>query len=64
MVSVECDLAKALGQCLINQINGKRAIVVIDNVSVNNGEYIDYGYPVLKGTALPLVVKTIITGTI
>ncbi|MFW6374203.1 MAG: ethanolamine ammonia-lyase reactivating factor EutA [Thermodesulfobacteriota bacterium] len=48
-----------LGQTLKNLISG-RPLLVIDQVGLREGDYIDIGRPVLDGRAVPLSVKTLI----
>ncbi len=54
------DMAKSLGQAIGQELEGSRDIVCIDNVKVSQGDYIDIGKPIMKGIALPVVVKTLI----
>lgn len=56
-VAVEQDMAKALGQQLGLLLPG-REVLCIDGVKLEDGSYLDVGAPV--GTALPVVVKTLI----
>ncbi|MDR2484696.1 MAG: ethanolamine ammonia-lyase reactivating factor EutA, partial [Treponema sp.] len=58
---IDNDMAKSLGYSLMNALPEKE-IIVLDNVSVENGDYIDIGVPVAQGRVLPVVVKTLIFG--
>ena len=62
LVVVENDLAKALGQALIAQTGKGRAIVCIDAIAVEHGDYIDIGSPVANGNVVPVIVKTLALG--
>ena len=62
LVAVEADMAKALGQLLHNQLQGRRKVVAIDSVRIGQNDYLDLGAPVLNGLAIPVVVKTLILG--
>jgi ethanolamine utilization protein EutA len=58
---LECDTAKALGQALRAR-RGGGAVVCVDSARVETGDYIDLGRPLMGGAALPIVVKTLVTG--
>jgi len=62
ILAVEEDMAKALGQALRSRLGAGRAVVSIDGVSALGGDYLDLGEPVMNGTAVPVAVKTLITG--
>lgn len=57
VVSVEPDMAKALGQAISLQ-KPEAACLCIDRVRLREGDYLDIGKPV--GSALPVVIKTLI----
>ena len=59
-LSVERDMAKALGQALALYLGPRACILCIDRVRLRAGDYLDVGAPV--GPALPVVVKTLILG--
>ena len=54
------DYGKVLGQSLRAILNHDRAIVCVDQVRVESGDYIDVGEPLYSGTVVPVVVKTLI----
>lgn len=60
LVVVREDMAKVLGQCLFAQLPKDYPFVCIDSVDVQNGDYIDIGNPVIEGSVLPIVVKTLV----
>ncbi|WDP90323.1 MAG: ethanolamine ammonia-lyase reactivating factor EutA [Desulfobacter sp.] len=62
MVVVENDLAKALGQALRAQLAGKKKVICIDSVAVENGDYIDIGKGLANGNVVPVIVKTLVFG--
>lgn len=59
IIIIEHDYARALGQTLKNMLSG-RPLLVIDQVGLEEGDYIDIGQPVLDGRAVPLSVKTLV----
>ncbi|WP_319405079.1 ethanolamine ammonia-lyase reactivating factor EutA [uncultured Desulfosarcina sp.] len=59
IIIIEHDYARVLGQTLKNLIPD-RPLLVIDQVGLEEGDYIDIGRPVLDGRAVPLSVKTLI----
>jgi ethanolamine utilization protein EutA len=58
---IDNDMAKSLGNLLMNALPQKK-IIVLDNIKVENGDYIDIGVPVVQGRVIPVVVKTLIFG--
>lgn len=58
IVSVEQDMAKALGQAIALCRPEGDSILCIDRIRLKNGDYLDVGNPI--GPALPVVVKTLI----
>lgn len=59
IVIIERDYAQALGQT----IKGKdphRPLLVIDQIGLEEGDYIDIGAPLLDGRVVPVSVKTLI----
>lgn len=60
IIIVEVDFGKALGLAINRRVRGKSKIICIDNVHVEEGDYIDIGKPVANGRVLPVIVKTLI----
>jgi ethanolamine utilization protein EutA len=58
---IDNDMAKSLGNLLMNALP-KKKVIVLDNIKVENGDYIDIGVPVAQGRVIPVVVKTLIFG--
>ncbi|MGL4208470.1 MAG: ethanolamine ammonia-lyase reactivating factor EutA [Candidatus Adiutrix sp.] len=61
VVVLDNDMAKSLGNALMNALPHKK-IIALDTVKVENGDYIDIGTPVANGRVVPVVVKTLIFG--
>ncbi len=57
-ISLEADMAKALGHALALRLREDQPILCIDRVRLQAGDYLDVGAPI--ATALPVVVKTLI----
>ena len=53
------DYAQALGQS-IQARDPQRPLVVVDQVGLDEGDFIDLGTPILDGRAIPLSVKTLV----
>ena len=62
IVVMENDLAKALGQALRAALAGKKEVVCIDTIKVENGDYIDIGKGLANGRVVPVIVKTLVFG--
>lgn len=56
---IERDYAQALGQT-VKGLSPSRALLVIDQVGLSEGDYIDIGIPLMDGRVVPLSVKTLI----
>lgn len=56
---IERDYAQALGQT-VKGLVPSRALLVIDQVGLSEGDYIDIGAPLMDGRVVPLSVKTLI----
>ena len=59
VVIIERDYAQALGQTL-KGLTPERPLLVIDQVGLSEGDYIDIGTPLMDGRVVPLSVKTLI----
>jgi ethanolamine utilization protein EutA len=59
VVIIERDYAQALGQT-VKALAPTRPLLVIDQVGLAEGDYIDVGAPLLDGRVVPLSVKTLI----
>ena len=59
IVIIERDYAQALGQT-VKGLAPSRALLVIDQVGISEGDYIDIGTPLMDGRVVPLSVKTLI----
>lgn len=60
VVVLEDDCGKVLGQCLQSRLGKGAEIVCIDQVVLDEGDYIDIGKPVMGGSVVPVVVKTLV----
>lgn len=60
---LETDMAKALGQALKRRLGREQPLLCIDNITCGYGDYIDIGMPVDAGTALPVIIKTLVFRT-
>lgn len=58
IVLLKEDFAKALSQMLRIHTAIKKPIICLDNIELENGDYIDIGSPI--GSALPVVIKTLL----
>ena len=58
LLSLERDMAKALGQALAVRLPPDAPVLCIDRIRVEEGSFLDIGAPV--GSALPVVVKTLV----
>jgi ethanolamine utilization protein EutA len=56
---IQRDYAQAIGQTLKSMI-GSRPLLVIDQVGLEEGDYIDIGLPLMDGRVVPLSVKTLV----
>jgi ethanolamine utilization protein EutA len=59
IVVIERDYAQALGQT-VKGLAPSRALLVIDQIGLSEGDYIDIGTPLMDGRVVLLSVKTLI----
>lgn len=59
VVIIERDYAQALGQT-VKGLLPQRSLLVIDQVGLLEGDYIDVGTPLMDGRVVPLSVKTLV----
>ncbi len=59
IVIIARDYAQALGQT-IKAIAPDRSLLVIDQIGLEEGDYIDIGMPLMDGRVVPVSVKTLI----
>ena len=55
----KADISKALGQGILAK-RPQLELVCMDGLTLSQGSYVDIGKPVAGGTALPVVIKTLI----
>lgn len=63
IIVVEQDIAKALGHAIDHKLHKTKGIICIDSIETLDGDYIDIGEPIADGSAVPVVVKTLIFNT-
>lgn len=59
VIIIERDYAQALGQTIKGMLPA-RPLLVIDQVGLMEGDYIDIGAPLLDGRVVPLSIKTLV----
>ena len=59
VIALEQDMAKALGQALRCHMGKETPIVCLDGLHIPEGSFLDIAAPVMGGTAVPVVVKTL-----
>lgn len=63
IVVLQKDCAKVLGQTVKIKLGTTADVVCIDQVEVNEGDFIDIGKPIMSGRVVPVVVKTLVFET-
>ena len=59
LIIIERDYAQALGQT-VKGLMPSRPLLVIDQVGLMQGDYIDIGTPLMDGRVVPLSIKTLV----
>ncbi|WP_300668690.1 ethanolamine ammonia-lyase reactivating factor EutA [Desulfoluna sp.] len=62
VVVMEHDSGKVLGQSL-RVLNPSAQVICVDQIEVNEGDYIDIGRSIAGGTVVPVVIKTLVFET-
>ena len=71
LLVVREDIAKALGQLMRQRARTpgegggsgmRRPVIALDAIKVEQGNYVDFGNPIMGGLVIPVVVKTLIFG--
>lgn len=57
---IEADCGKVLGQCIAALANRPLEVVCIDQLEVEDCDYIDIGKPLMGGRVVPVVLKTLV----
>lgn len=57
---IEADCGKVLGQCINASANRVLEVICIDQIEVDNCDYIDIGKPLMGGRVVPVVLKTLV----
>ncbi|HZK83655.1 MAG TPA: ethanolamine ammonia-lyase reactivating factor EutA [Desulfosporosinus sp.] len=57
---IEADCGKVLGQCINANANRPLEMVCIDQLEVEDCDYIDIGKPLMGGRVVPVVLKTLV----
>ncbi|MBP2099059.1 ethanolamine ammonia-lyase reactivating factor EutA [Enterococcus rivorum] len=60
IIILQEDNGKSLGQSLYANLPKDYPFVCIDGIQVENGDYVDIGMPIINGSVLPVVVKTLV----
>ena len=63
IILIEKDIAKVLGQTLYCDLERNYDVLCIDSIGVDNGDYIDIGKPIVGGSVVPVIIKTLIFKT-
>jgi len=59
LIVVERDYARVLGQTVKSLAPG-HPLLVIDQIGLMEGDYIDIGTPLMDGRVVPISVKTLV----
>lgn len=57
---IEADCGKVLGQCINALADRHLELICIDQVEVDNCDYMDIGKPLMGGRVVPVVLKTLV----
>lgn len=61
VVILRFDMAKALGQ-LLRRMSGRRPVLAVDEIRVEQNNFVDFGNPIMGGLVVLVVMKTLVFG--
>lgn len=62
LFAVERDMAKAMGYSIYGMVGERRGVISIDNIYVEENDFVDIGKPLMNGIVVPVIVKTLLFG--
>jgi ethanolamine utilization protein EutA len=62
IITIQYDMAKALGQAIRVRMENRRSMICVDGINAGENDFMDFGQPLMDGLVIPVGVKTLIFG--
>ncbi len=59
----DTDIGNSVGNVMKRETGIANEILSIDEISLDEGDFVDIGEPIIEGVVVPVVVKTLVFST-
>ncbi len=60
LMCFDTDIGNSVGNVMKRETGIENEILSIDEISLDEGEFVDIGEPIIEGVVVPVVVKTLV----
>jgi ethanolamine utilization protein EutA len=63
LMCFDTDIGNSVGNVMKREVGVENEILSIDEIALDEGDFVDIGEPIIEGVVVPVVVKTLVFGT-